>query len=307
MSLIILTKSPVFKILSIETIKNLLKILFNKKRGPQAVTQSLIRGLKEIDYDYKFNPHIKDIKNDDVIFINESLDALSWAINYKKSHLVIAGPNLVITPNEADNILCNKKIDFILEPSEWTKNFILSIKPELKNKLYVWPAGVHVPENTYSKKNKILLYIKNNKDYFLIEKIKNKLTKVNMRFEILNYAHFDQKKYFKNLEESKGLIYISKTESQGLAIQEAWARNVPTMVLENKVFQYKEINFKDQKLSAPYLNEQIGIFFTEENFEEKFDNFIEQLSGFIPRKYVTENLSDKICVEKFLGIINEKK
>jgi hypothetical protein len=303
MSLIIITKSPDSNFFSLENYKKVLKFILNKQRGPSSVTASLIRGLKEINFDFKLNPTINQIQENDTLFINESVEALSWCLNSKKNYKIIAGPNLVVMPNDYNSIICNEKIDIILEPSKWVKNLITSIKPELSPKIKIWAAGVSIPQNNKKEKKYYLIYFKKTDDKKLIKKIKNEFKKNKINYKIIIYGKFNQQKYFKKLEESFGLIYIAKTESQCLALQEAWARNVPTMVLEDNLFKHKNINFKDEKMAAPYLNDKIGLFFNPDNFEEQFKYFISNLRHFTPRECVANNLSDKVCTEKFLDII----
>jgi len=303
MSLIILTKSPHTHILSLENYKRIIKHILNKKRGPSSVTASLMRGLKEINYDFKLNPNLKEIKDSDTLFVNESLEALKWSLDFKTNNKIVAGPNLVVMPSDNNSVICNDKINIILEPSEWVKKLISSLKPEMDSKIKTWPAGVSIPKLNEVEKKYYLIYLKNIQDQKLIGDIKNKLNENKLPYKIIKYGNFKQEKYFEELEKSLGLIYLAKTESQGLALQEAWVRNVATMVLENNIFQHDSITFKDDGMAAPYLNEQTGLFFNPENFQERLQEFIINLEKYTPREYVIGNLSDKVCAEKFLDII----
>lgn len=303
MSLIILTKSPQTKLFSKENIRSFLKFILNKKRGPSSVTSSLIRGLEYVNFDFKLNPKAQEIKDSDTIFINESLEALKWSLNFKKNNKIVAGPNLVILPTDENSIICDEKINIILEPSEWVKELIISLKPDLAAKIRVWAAGVHIPLAHTTEKKYYLIYLKNIENKELIDGIKKELIKNKLNYRIIQYGKFKQEKYFSELNNSIGLIYLAKTESQGLALQEAWARNVPTMVLECDSFKYKDLNFKHRNMAAPYLEEQNGIFFNPENFDNQLNYFINNLEKFTPKEYVLNKLSDEICVNKFLDII----
>lgn len=308
MSLIILTKSPKISLFSQESYKRILAKILNRNRGPKAVTSSLLRGLKSINYPYKLNPRADEINDDDTIWVNESLEALKWAVKSKENNKLIIGPNLVITPLDRNGIICDDSIDIILQPSEWTKNFYISIKPALSEKIKVWPAGVEIPDLIQTPKIiDVLIYIKNYPKNNLLEKIKMCLINKNMTFDLVVYGKFKQSDYFNKLQKSKSLIYISNSESQGLSIQEAWARNIPTLALDQNIFKYKQYHFPSIHISAPYLNDQAGMFFNFNNFNEVFAKFWNNLNGFTPREYVINNLSDKVCAQKFINIINGSK
>lgn len=308
MTLIILNKSPTVNIFSKELYKNILRKLIGKKRGPNGVTESIIRGLNELNYEYKLNPSIKDISPTDIIWVNESIGALRWTIDFKKeNNSLVVGPNLVIFPTDEKEVLCNPKIDIILQPSEWTKELMLSIKNELENKIKIWPAGVFVPNEINTDKDiDVLIYTKNNSKNELLENIKNILKEKRQKIETIDYGTFKQKGYFDLLNRSKIMIYLANSESQGLALQEAWARNIPTLVFDKEKFEHNGKTFKYEKISAPYLNEESGMFFKEDNFMEKYSEFISKLNIFKPKNYVINNLSDKVCAQKFLEIINNK-
>lgn len=307
MSLIIVTKSSKLDPFSLETYKRLLRTLTKRNRGPSSVTTSLMRGLDELSYDYKLNPTREEIGTADTVWVNESIDALYYAItNREKYRHLIVGPNLVVTTSESESIITDTRIDTILQPSEWTKDFMTSQESTLENKVQIWPAGVSIPEsNTQKKTSDVLLFIKNDVEDSLLEKIQTLLQKENLSFTILHYGTFKQSDYFSMLNKTKFLIYLSNSESQGLALQEAWVRDVPTLVFNRGYFEYKEYTFKNDKISAPYLTKQTGMFFNSNNFEEVFYDFINDLKKFTPKQYVIDNLSDKVCAQKFLQIISE--
>lgn len=307
MSLIIFTKSPSINFFSFEIYKFYLRKFFKRQRGPSAVTKSLLRGFDNLNVPYTLNPSSSSFKEKNIFLVNESVEALKWVIRHKKEgDTIITLPNIVITPLDHNEIICNKKIDIILQPSDWTKNFLSSIKPGLESKIKIWPSGVEVPVvSDCNKTIDVLIYNKNSVDEITVEKIELFLQKKDLRYEIITYGHFMQADYFKKLEKTKMMIYLSHSESQGLSLQEAWVRNVPTLVYNRGYYDYNGHTFFDPKISAPYLSEQTGVFF-KDNFEEEFLKTWLSLENFTPRKYVTETLSDEVCAKKFLKIISDK-
>jgi hypothetical protein len=231
--------------------------------------------------------------------------AFTWAIKNKHMYKkLVVGPNLVITPKDHNAIITNDAIDIILQPSLWTKQFLLSFEPRLEHKIKLWPAGVEIPkESTLQKTIDVLIYSKNKMKYKLLETICNELKQKQLTYTILEYGSFKQATYFKKLNEAKMLIYLSNSESQGLALQEAWARDIPTLVFNRGYYEYKGNHFVNEHISAPYLNNMTGTFFNEETFSTQFPFFLNNLDRFTPKKYVEQNLSDRVCAEKFLDTV----
>jgi glycosyltransferase involved in cell wall biosynthesis len=308
MALIIITKYPGFDFK--EGFKNFIKEKIKRVRGPQAVTASLLRGLEELKINYLYNPPNKNIGAQDIVWVNNSLKALQWAIAEKKKNKflkLVAGPALVILPTEANNIIRSPEIDIILVPADWVKNLYIAVAPEIAEKIRVWPSGVNLPteKDLQNKKNKIIIYLKNPSDKNLLAPIINRLTELKIKFKIFRYGHFKQADYYAALNGAKAVIYLSDSESQGLALLEAWARNVPTLAWSRGYWQFDKIKFQEDKISCPYLNESTGIIFkNQDDFFEKFNYFYNNLNNFQAREYVKKNFTDKICAEKFLDIIN---
>ena len=309
MSLVLLTKPPKLNFYSVEKTKVFVNDILGRLRGPKAVTASMLRGLGELGVDFKFNPLEREIKENDVILVNESVNALKWAIQAKaqmKIGKLLAGPNISILPSDNAGIICAKEIDIVLEPSQWVKDFLIYFKPELENKICVWPAGVMVPSNENEKiRNFVLLYNKNPSEKDLLDFIKKYLHNNKINFNLINYGSFNQAKYFDWLSQSKMMIYLSNSESQGLSLQEAWVRDVPTLIWNRGYMEYNGNIWKDEKISAPYQTEKTGDFFNgKEDFVSAFMILERNLEKFSPKDYVINNLTDKICASKLLDIVN---
>jgi hypothetical protein len=309
MSLVILTKSVECSLFSVEAYRLMAKKFLNIKRGPDAVTASLFRGLEKLSYAYLKNPAIKMIKPGDTVFVNGSLAALKWVIKNKKTKGIkklVSGPNMVVGPNDAGGILNASEIDLILQPSQWVKDFYVSINPLLREKIQVWPSGVEMPKNkSFRKKTKLIIYYKSCSDDRLLNCIIEELKKKSLEYILINYGKFKQVQYYQFLEEAVGMIYISQSESQGIALQEAWARNVPTLVWNGQVFSSGQYAWQDMHISAPYLSPETGLFFKgREDFGNTLALFLENIPKFLPKKYVEDNLSDYRSAEKFLSLIS---
>ncbi len=308
MPFVILTKSPQTGLLDRERIGSFYRRLFNVSRGPQAVTSSLVRGLSEIGFEFTVNPRSGKLFENAPVFVNESIAALKWGIGAKKAGLIkqlIAGPNLVVLPTEKEAVLSAPEIDLILQPSDWVRDLYISLNPALAGKIRVWPAGVELPpESGAKKRDLVLIFNKLPPAARLPEKISGFLRKLDVKYEQIDYGRFGRGDYFKALDSARVMIYLSDSESQGIALAEAWARNVPTLVYNRGYMEYNGFKWYDKKISAPYLSAYTGLFFGgADDFETRFSDFWNNLSVYTPRQYVSDNLTDKICAQKFLELV----
>lgn len=309
MSLVIIDKPPSLNFFSLENAKNIGRFVFKKTRGPQAVIESLKQGLQELGVDFRYNPKIGEIKNEDTVYVTGSLNALRQMIELKEKNKIkklVAGPTLVVTPDDASGIIKNKNIDIYLVPSQWTKDFYASFgSNDFNQKLKIWPAGVALPKAIGEKKNNsCLVYVKTSPPE-LLKKAVDYLRKNNFEYNIIRYGRYRKKDYLALLEKASFMVYLQNVESQGIALLEAWAYNVPTLVWDAGDYVFSKINkVIPGPVSAPYLTEHCGLYFTEENLTEKFDYFLSQQSEFDPRDYVESKFSNKICAQNFIYLIN---
>ena len=309
MSLVILTKSPECNLkICLNTSKSFFKSVIGRKRGPEVVNDSLLKGLDELGIKYKYNVNAKEIRRDDVMFVNSSLDALDWAIEAKKKggiKKLIVGPNMVMLPSQQNSIMMSKEIDMILFPSEWTKDYWVSLEESLESKIKIWPAGIDVPVLKKENKDLILIYYKKTFEE-LLNFIETYFNKKNINYKVIRYGSYNKKTFFSLLDKTKVAIFLSESESQGLALFESWAHNVPTLVWNREYWQFGNHTWRDEKISAPYLTDECGIFFKDQNdFEEKFRFFTKKIDLFRPREYIIDNFIHKKIAENFISLINE--
>ncbi len=293
-----------------EYIKWILRKIIRKRTGPEIVLESLLRCLDIEKIPYEVNPKTPKYK---IVHVLSGVNALKYAIRIKqqkKIEKIIAGPNLVIFPDEANQILFNENIDAILLPSIWVVDFYKKYLPEKQHKkIEVWPASVplDIQNQTNYERNKILVFIKT-VDENLLQEIRKFLRNTQLPFEEIIYGHYKQGGYFSALKESKLMVYLQIVESQGMALEEAWSRNVPTLVLEKTSFTYPDGRVALGQVSAPYLTKESGLFFRDfEDFKKKLKNMIENIESFTPRKYYIENLSDQVVAQKYVKIVNKLK
>lgn len=282
--------------------KTLLKILLGRNiRGPQAVQRSLFSGLNELGAHWRVNARVKNQFNR--VGVLADLKTLLWAIEQKRTGKIkhiLAGPNIVVNALSNNNIIQDPAIDIILVPSQWVYDLYVSEAPSIRQKLRIWAAGVHVPRPSDLQKKIDFLIFKKKDNLGMSNRIAEYLQKRGYTVRILIYGTFKQSEYWRLLDRSKYMIYLSESESQGLAMAEAWARNVPTLVWERGFWAYEGYYWKGNTAS-PYVTEKNGMRFKD------YEEFIEVLpifmsTPFTPKEYVRRELSDKVSAKKYLTI-----
>lgn len=281
--------------------KYTIRKLIKKYSGPDAVLDSLTRGLTELHIPFEINPKKPKYSIVHVVSGISILQEMIYKKQKKEITTLLAGPTLVRTPHDHDNIIQNENIDILLFPSQWTKDFYVNLVPALDKKIKIWPAGVTIPKES-SSHQKILIFKKNipiETYNQVIETLKNK----GLSYDIITYGGYSKQEYHLKLQSASVLIYLQTTESQGLALQEAWSYNVPTLVWNNTNWRDGKYYWVDSKISAPYLTHQTGLFFTKDTFEEKLDTILTHKENFNPKEYCTEHLSNRASAKIYLEIL----
>ncbi len=281
----------------------------NKIAGHYGVTRSLLNGLKRLGVDFVYNPISANLVTDTVVAL-AGIDTLENAINLKRQGKIkklFAGPNIIVMPYNHNYIIASKEIDVCIVPSEWVGHLYQMDAPSLNDRIRVWPAGVDdnywVSSNNRLDTNKVLVYWKT-ESYDFCKNVETILSSYGWSPIILKYGSYNNETYKKLLNSVSFAVFISTSESQGLALAEAWAMNIPTIVWNPKKFSYegKSFNFGS---ACPYLTKYSGQDW--ENFDE-FKDIISkiknQLPLFSPRKWVLENMTDEICAQNLLDIIH---
>ena len=276
--------------------------------GPETVLKSLIKGFNKLNIDFNLNP--KTVKSvGDTIIVLSNLGALKQSIELKKNkkikHLLV-GPNLVVLPSENKDLICSRYIDKYLVNSEWTKEMYIKDAPELKNKIAIWPAGVDTDywKSRKKKKDYVLVYIKSTAKKIVKETV-NLLKEKNFVVKIIKYGEYRPDEYLRFLQKSKFAVFFSGSESQGIALFEAWSSNVPTLVW-NKGYVKISLAEKEKRVSAssaPYLTEKTGLFFKNTSeFETVLEKFRKKFEKdfFQPRNYIINNYTDILSAKILL-------
>src|SRR3989344_3516213 len=266
-------------------LKNLGKRFLGKVRGPEAVFRSLIKGLDELGVGNFVNQH--SVPKGAIACVLSGVDTLKRIIAQKQAGIfkkIIAGPNIAISPNDFGGILKNEAIDAIIVPSGWVKTHYSSEAPGIADKIRIWPAGVQ-DYGLLANPNGIMRILFKIGDFNLVDKAYKLGKESGLNPSIIFYGKFKHQDYLKGLKYTKILVYISKSESQGLVLHEAWMANVPTLVLDSGIFEYKGYRLNKNGISAPYLAPPCGMFFKgAADLEDRLKAMLKNYSAFAPRE-----------------------
>ena len=239
--------------------------------------------------------------------------SLSIDVSLYPNTKFLFGPHLSVFPDEKLLKIKGEKTIYI-QPSRWVIDLWKIYFPICDNlPLKVLPFGVDTEcfneIKPWNQRNKVFLYTKHRNSDDL-KKIQHFLQYKNIEYKIFDYdQRYNENEYIDYLHDSKYAIFLDAHESQGFAIQEALACNVPLFVWSVKSMnQELGTNYQDfPATSIPYWDERCGEYFHEfEEMETIFDLFLSklELGNYRPREYILENLSMEICEKKMMDLIN---
>ena len=178
-----------------------------------------------------------------------------------------------------------------------------------KKKIACWYSGVNekfFSNNITKKKKKVLVYFKT-LNYILLEKIKVLLNKKNIDIIIIKYGNYSQVEFKKALSIVDFAIFISQSESQGIALAESWSMNVPTFVWKKKILKINNIKYQYTS-AAPYLSSETGYFFSNiKQLEKIIKNYYKNKFELKPRRWILNNMTDKQSAQNILSILTKLK
>lgn len=182
-----------------------------------------------------------------------------------------------------------ESIDIVFTASEWQSFRYIETDDRLAGKLAVWPCGVDttrwIAKRSNLKNSRVLVYKKR-----CPESVFNSTVEIlrdnSLPFETIEYGTYSERSYFEKLHRCDVAIFLSESETQGIALAEAWSCNIPTLVWDPAPgFEFL--------VSAPYLNKMVGASFASEmEFQQLLRGF--NPNRFSPRKWVMRNMSDTI-------------
>lgn len=273
--------------------------------GHYAVTRSLLAGLSQNHISFSYNPPFLSSRG---VIVLSGIDTLRFAIEQKAAgrlQFLAAGPNICVLPSLCNYLVANEAVDLCITPSQWVQDLYLKDCPELSGRLGIWAAGVDTNywvQSTSRKSFEVLVFVKDRSAP--VEAVCNLLSGMNVGYSLLCYGEFDQEEYKRRLAISSCMIYLQSSESQGIALAEAWAAGVPTFV-----WNPKNVNIDGNNVecsSAPYLNEKTGDFWlTTEDLKVCIEKFRNGEVAYCSREFVLREMTDSVCAVRLMNLLRD--
>ena len=261
--------------------------------GPQKVVKNLLQSLKDCNIPFAINEEVYD----KTLFVHWSTDMLGHYYELKNKKNLLVGPQIWAWSNEFHQL---KEYNKVLLPSKWCEDSMNKFFPKVKTG--VWPVAIYPPEIKENIKTDCLVYFKSRPELDLIN-VLNYLDKNKITYTGLEYGRYTQEEFRESISEVKYCIIIDNTESQGIAIQEMMAYNKPLLVWNQTVWNHLGDDYIVDGTSIQYWSSDCGEKFDNfEDFDKKFNLFIDNLDKYSPKKYVDENLSPQKSIETLLNL-----
>jgi len=275
-----------------------------QSNGPSILLKSTLLGFREIG--------IKVVKN---LKMHDPFSAPFWipagdlsALNSREIE-ILSNSNVTLGPNidwfnlDTVNVISKLGHVKVLVPHPWVISPVSSALPG-NCQVLVWHSGI---DTVYWKKERhshpvfeVLIYVKNFVDVKNLRIAEEYLQRNQIPFTVVKYGFYTQSQFKSTLNRVSAAIWIGGTESQGLALLECWSMNVPTLVLNNGIWQGADGRSYPAS-SAPYLLDSIGLFSNSSIYsEDDFRNFISNLDNFSSRRSVYESFSLSACASNLL-------
>ncbi|WP_284076395.1 hypothetical protein [Herbaspirillum aquaticum] len=279
--------------------------------GHAAVTRSLLQGLETLGYPHNYNPLMQRcIAEHCLVLSNE--EALRQAILLKRAGKIkrlVAGPNVFVLPSDMDALIASPEVDLCLVPSEWVKQVYLTETPTLAGRIAIWAAGVDIAAWTAPAPRApaagpvILLYVKSGMSEDELVRLHDLLASHGASVIRLDYGQYNAGQFRQSLAQADLCIFVSASESQGIALQEAWSCDRPTWVFDPGFWTAPDAR-RYPASSAPYLSAACGHAFSELGalaiLLKRWEN---GELHYAPRHWVCRHMTDQASAERLTSLL----
>jgi hypothetical protein len=227
---------------------------------------------------------------------------------------VIFGPQFFIFPNDFNHPIHKYTYDpnffFYNTLCDWCENICKSFAPNLTLKYIKCPFGLDIDNITIvpKQRSKIMIYFKG-RHPSLFEHVHKLAIEKGIHCTLVIYNNYKEIDFKNALQETKFVIWIGTHESQGFALQETLASNVPILLWDVKSMYeewnngwcyapYKSSGFSLSATSASIWSDECGIkIYDASELESAYNEMNARLDSFTPRKYIEEKNSLNVAFE----------
>ena len=275
--------------------------------GHYGLVRSVVEGLRRIDADFNFNPEsFSELA--EVVYAPAN-EALLQAAERKRQgdvKTLIAGPTNAFLPHEIGGIILSPEIDVLIVASAWVRELIASLAPTVAHKLRICQAGIDVDAWTRSavtRSRRPVVYWKDSPETLCVD-VEDVLIAAGLDPVRIRYGEYDAETFKRALDGAPFAVFLSTFETQGLALAEAWAMDVPTLVWDPQAqTQWAGASFRSAS-SAPFLTDTTGLTWkTLEQLEDRVREVLTAPEQFATRAWVSAHMTDELCASDLYDII----
>ena len=262
---------------------NLVFSQYENKNGPGKVAINTIKGMQLLGIPFTVNSD----NSFPSVFLQENPHMRSK--NLSKD---LVGPNICVLPPD-NRVIMEQNYKKCLVPSSWVfDKYSRWLNP---SKLAIWAVGIDTDLFAPSQNKTIdfLVYYKR-RDLDDLNAVCNFLKSKNRTFKIVSYGNYSEEQFKQCMSECKYAFLMDRCESQGIAVQEMMSCNLPILVWDVSRWADRGEEYACKATSIPYFTEQCGVYFYDKaSMNAAFDNFMQYVNHFEPRKYIIDNFSLK--------------
>jgi len=277
------------------------------------VGRNLVEGMKSIGYPFVLN---KALDSCELLWIHDDYRALIGLERLDPQIKLVIGPNLFVMPRDIPRAIKIPERTIYLHPSLWAAN-AWKLMGYNRSKLDYWPVGIDTrdfpkrPDRT-SGLDRVLFYYKDRDPPGArgAETIEALLQNRKIPYARINYGHYRQEDFLRQVSRSKYAIWYGRQESQGLALQETLAMGCPIIVIEvSKIGDYNGGGYRltPRELaipasSAPYFDDRCGLKLKAiSELDTAIDKMEKEYSAYDPKSFIAENLSLEMSARNLLS------
>lgn len=247
------------------------------------------------------------IENADVFYA----PSLTFNADEFPNKLFIFGPHTGLYPEVIHlvNKIRHANNAIFIQPSQWVVDLVKDVR---KMPVLSLPFAVDTeffyPILPLDKREDILVYFKHRTEEDL-SKVTSFLKEKKLKWKEFSYKKkYNQNDYIASLQKAKCVIWIDAHESQGFALQEALACDVPILVWNIRSMADEVGGRGHNKFATtiPYWSEKCGEVFYEANeIPEVWERFQQNLKKHVysPRNFILDTLSPEVCANKLKTIV----
>jgi len=248
---------------------------------------STIHGLRATGVRVSVNPAV--IKGN-AILVAGGIQTLRDAIKRRsKGQKVVALPSTFTSNDEMAISLHSKEMraDLCIVASPHIIPSIVRSHPEVADVIEAWPAGTDLQfwSARQQEKDAVMVYFKGHlAPEHMLETTLTCLRDRKEKSIVVRYGDYTPKQYRAALRRSRYSVFINGPESQGLALAEAWACDVPTVVWLNASLTHPSH-------PAPFLSPTTGRLHPESDDLRKTISAMLEQHELAPRRWMEKNQS----------------